>query len=128
MVRRQGCILRLSEKVRDVPGGPFAHWVLNAPVTRISLGGAAETSVPSCIEPVVATEGAVCEVVPDWRGAPADHAWICTQLSGRGPAAQAEAKVDRAAPPRAAKEWFRKKIAERALHDADSANRFVCET
>ena len=66
--------LEIPRVVCSVPGGPFAHQCGIAPITRVPVGCAVLTDLPSTLDDGLATPNLVRDVQLHWEGAPADHA------------------------------------------------------
>ena len=60
--------------VYSAPGGPFASHCVQASITRLPVGVAALTDLPSSLDYGLASPKLVLDVQTHWEGAPADHA------------------------------------------------------
>ena len=71
---RLECIV--PEIRRGIPGGAFSEECLFAPITRVPIGCAADTDLPSTIDYALANDGLIESSAIHWSHAIADHATV----------------------------------------------------
>lgn len=69
--------IQAPTRVRSILGGPCAKCAMTMPITRIPVRWA----TPSCTDHVIAKADDRSEVVSEWLGALADHAYVIAKLN-----------------------------------------------
>ena len=118
--------LCLPSDFNSVPGGPFAEFCFQVPITRIPIGEQAIRCLPSLIDFGVGSRGFLTQCSLFWEGVPADHALIgltCIPVFERRAAAKTRWKCT---DDDVCKNWIASKKVP-ALQTLDSLHCFLAE-
>ena len=110
----------------SAPGGPLADFCRSAPISRVPIGGHADSTLPSLLDFSIASKGLVRNSFISWERVPADHGLLgvsCTPVYVKREAAKTRWKCR---DFDSCIEWLRRS-APSSFTDADSFHNFILD-